>query len=64
MVSIADETVDAMPLVAEMTRDALAVLQTATNGARDDGARTLVPLVAEHVAERLGRTQPRRAASS
>ncbi len=42
-----------MPLVAAMTRDALAVLRTATSGDGDGDDDALVALVAERVAERL-----------
>jgi ribonucleoside-diphosphate reductase alpha chain len=53
VVTLAGEAVDAMPLVAEMTRDALAVLATATAGERPGVSP--VALVAERVAERLRR---------
>jgi ribonucleoside-diphosphate reductase alpha chain len=54
LVTLAGEQVDAMPLVAEMTRDALAVLSTATSREpRDGGDVSLVALVAERVGDRL-----------
>ncbi|MDX6526446.1 MAG: ribonucleoside-diphosphate reductase alpha chain [Gaiellales bacterium] len=56
VVTLAGEAVDAMPLVAEMTRDALAVLATATDGERPgDAGVSPVALVGERVAERLRR---------